>query len=252
MLSLRKVLRPAYECFLNTRYLGRGIPWSINGAPFRIDARFRAQMGRTYDPEIAAFLRSRITTGMRCWDVGANVGVYVLQFAAWGARVTAFEPNPRTAAALRRHIEMNKFSRSVEVVAEAIGAEPGTAILYAESCDGMSRLGAPNKLLPRTQPLTVPLTTLDEYVARSHSRPDLVLIDIEGFEIQALSGAKKLIDSKEDLLILVEMHPNVWESAETDRRTAERVLSDLRLIPEPISGQTDPLGEYGTVLLRRH
>src|SRR5437867_2204323 len=87
-------LRPAYESLLDWTSYGRGIRWRINGVTYRIDPHYRHQLGAEYDAPVAAFLRSHLKPGAVCLDIGANVGVYVLQFAHWTApsgRVIAFE-----------------------------------------------------------------------------------------------------------------------------------------------------------------
>src|SRR2546423_3497617 len=97
---LIRQLRPVYESFLDLSNKGRGIPWQINGVTYFIDPRYRHQLGHDYDAAVAAFLRERVKPGAICFDVGANVGVYALQFAHWSGptgRVVAFEPNPNSS-----------------------------------------------------------------------------------------------------------------------------------------------------------
>jgi hypothetical protein len=115
----------------------------------------------------------------------------------------------------------------------------------------MSRLGAPNKLIAdKVKPSSVLVTTLDAYCVETKVEPDWLLIDIEGFEIQALLGARELIHRRRGRLgIVVEMHPNVWDSAETTPQLADDVLSDLRLQARPLTGQMEPLQEHGLVYL---
>jgi FkbM family methyltransferase len=252
--KLVRRLRPAYESFLTIASNGRGIPWTVNGMDCRIDPRQRHRFGQFYDAPVATFLRERVKPGAVCLDVGANVGVYVMQFAHWSAphgRVIAFEPNPGARVILERHIAMNNLQRRVTVVPEAVGATSGEAEFFAADADGMSRLGAPNKLIAhRASASRVPVTTLDEYCDKQGIEPDWLLIDIEGFEIAALAGARRLIERRSaNLQIVVEMHPNVWDSAGTTRVQAEQLLAELKLRPVPLLGQQDALGEYGLVHL---
>jgi FkbM family methyltransferase len=251
--KLIRAFRPAYERTLNALNLGRGIPWSLNGVPFRIDARFRSAMGKNYDSEIAAFLKGKVAPGAVCFDVGANLGVYVLQFAEWSkpnGTVVAFEPNPSTAAALRRHIAMNQLAHRVRVVDQAVSDRAGSAEFFAAGCDGMSRLGTPNRLISdRVQKVSVPTTTLDGFVKQSGVAPDVMLIDVEGFEIPVLRGARQVLANHPEMLLIVEMHPNVWESAGTTREQAISVVRELNLDMVALAGQRDPLGEHGPVLL---
>ena len=145
-----KALQPLYEATLWVLSRGRGLRWSVNGIPCPIDAGQRARVPREYEPEVARFLGERVRAGAVSLDVGANVGVYVLQFAHWsrpGGRVFAFEPNPAARAVLERHIRFNGLEERVEVVPCAVGSAGGRATLFAAGEDGMSRLGTPSPML---------------------------------------------------------------------------------------------------------
>ena len=254
--GLVRALRPLYESSLDTLSAGRGIPWTINGETYRIDPGCRHRLGENYDAPVAAFIRERIRPGALCIDVGANVGVYVLQFARWtgvDGRVIAFEPNPDARQMLERHIELNDLSARAKVVPAAVGAISGNAVLFAAGADGMSRLGAPNELIAeQVREVSVPVVTLDDYCAAHGLEPDWLFIDIEGFEIAALKGARSLIEKRgAKLNIVVEMHPSVWSSADTTLESAEELLAELDLHPQPLTGQADPLREYGLVFLQR-
>lgn len=247
-------MRPTYESCLDRLSRSKGIPWAINGVTYRVDPRFRHQLGQTYDAPVADFLRERVKPGAVCLDVGANIGIYVLQFAHWSrpsGHVVAFEPNPHAREVLHRHVRSNNLSRRVEVVPAAVGASAGEAILYAAGTDGMSRLGEPNEALANQfEEINVPVLTLDGYCDSQMLKPDWLFIDIEGFEIAALAGARELIRGRGEALgIVVEMHPNVWPSAGTTRAHAEEFLAELDLRAVPLTGQADALGEYGLVHL---
>lgn len=243
-------LRPAYEFALQVMSGARGLPWEINGVTFRVDPQYRNRLGHDYDAPVARFLSQRIKPGAICFDVGANVGVYALQFAQWtgpAGKVIAFEPNPLAAEVLSTHLRMNGFHRFVTVEQVAIGACGGTVTLHRSGVDGMSRLGEPNSDLPLTEPVSVPMTTIDDFCARTGLAPNWMLIDIEGFEFAALRGAARTIEQQCGRLgLVVEIHPGL---AETTRADAERFLSEMGLRAVPLGGQRDPLGEHGQVYL---
>lgn len=247
-------MRPAYESLLDWSGGDNGIPWDINGVSYRIDPDCRHRLGQNYDAPVAAFLRERVKPGAVCLDVGANVGVYVLQFAHWSGptgKVVAFEPNPTACVILQKHVLMNQLRERVRIVPAAVGETNSEDILYAAEAEGMSRLGEPNDALNgNVDEIIVPVVTLDEYCASEGLKPDWLFMDIEGFEIAALSGARDLVQSRRrELGIVVEMHPNVWGSANTTRARAESLLAELRLQAVPLMGQTDPLSDYGLVHL---
>ena len=128
-------LRPAYESFLDWSSRGQGIPFTINSVEFRRDPRCcdRFPDELVYEARVTDLLRTRISPGQLCFDVGANVGYYVLQLAYWSrpsGKVVAFEPNPEARVILEKHVRLNGFADNVKVVPAAVGALAGTATLY--------------------------------------------------------------------------------------------------------------------------
>lgn len=251
---LTRRMRSLYEHALDWSSGGQGIPWSINETTCRVSPYYRHQMAREYDQEVIPYLRSKVKPGDICFDVGANVGVYVLQLAHWSqpnGRVVAFEPNPEAYGILEKHIRINGIGERVDLVHAAVGSAPGQATLYTAGTDGQSRLGAPNGAIhEQAIPIVVPIVTLDDFTSAQGILPNWMLIDIEGFEIEALRGARSLITSQKGTLeIFVEMHPNVWATANTTRESAQDTLNDLGLVPIPLSGQNDSLEDYGLVHL---
>jgi len=251
-------LRPAYESFLDWSSRGQGIPFTINGVEFRRDPRCRDRFPDefVYEAPVADLLRNRISPGQLCFDVGANVGHYVLQLAYWshpGGKVVAFEPNPEARVILEKHVRLNGFADDVNVVPAAVGALAGTATLYTpgenSGLDGISRLGSPIDLIARSaRKVTTPVVTLDEYCEANELFPDWLVMDVEGFELAALSGCKRLLAKQRNKLgIVVELHPDLWHSDEF--RDAGRFLDELGLHAIPLTGQKDALDERGVVHL---
>ena len=250
--ALIKTLRPAYESLLGGMHGGNGMPWRVNGIDYRIDPKERPKFGQNYETETAAFLAKRVRSGMVCYDVGANVGAYVLQLGHWSApagKIVAFEPNAGARQVLSRHVAWNGLTNRVQIIPAAVAAVPGEQILYAEGANGMSRLARPsNALVETAHEDRVQVTTIDAFCGAGNAPPDVLLLDIEGFEIEALHGARATILAHRPIIV-VEMHPNVWESANTTRASTEKLLHELRVKPVPLSGQTDPLNDHGQVWL---
>jgi hypothetical protein len=77
-----------------------------------------------------------------------------------------------------------------------------------------------------------------------------LFIDIEGFEIAALSGARGIIKRLgHSLGIVIEMHPSLWDSANMTRSQAEAFLLEIGRRAEPLTGQSDAFNDYGLVNL---
>jgi hypothetical protein len=98
--------------------------------------------------------------------------------------------------------------------------------------------------------MEVPITTLDTFSASRDLAPDWLIIDVEGYEAAVLTGARTMITSGCGRLgIIVEMDPSAWTLSGTSRPAIERLLRELGLCAVSLTGQRDPLGEYGVVRL---
>ena len=242
MLTLRQAV-------LRMVTLGRGVPRVVNGIPLRVDIAGRHTFTPVYDAGATAYLRERIRDGDEVWNVGANVGVYALQLAHWvgpAGRVVAFEPNPAARAVLSRNVRFNGLDRRIEVVAAAVGAAPGTVEFFISGTDGMGRAGLPNPRLRHPRRITVPVTTLDDVARQRRTAPAMVVMDIEGWEIAALQGARALLATTP---FVMELHPNAWQWSGHTRADLDAIIAAERLTVVPLSGQAEPLGDYGQVVL---
>jgi FkbM family methyltransferase len=130
-------------------------------------------------------------------DVGANAGIYSLAAldAQPGAAVHAFEPTPQIAAGLRRTAELNGLARLV-VHQSAVTNYDGQAILRrcgeAEGGnDGMNFI-VPDRVEAGAE--RVPAVKLDTACAElGIERIDLLKLDVQGSEADALEGAAGLL-----------------------------------------------------------
>ena len=199
----------------------------------------------------------RTVKGSVCFNVGAHFGVYALCLSEWAGpagRVYAFEPNPDSRCVLQEHLRLNGRQGRVEVVAAAVSDRPGVATFFAaaDHFSGVSRLGTPNPEFPeaRASAVEVSVTTIDAFCAEMNVLPDWLVIDIEGYEVAALRGALETVGRRRSQLgIVAEIHPSLWTAAGASRGELEELLRRARLHAVPLTGQTDPLGEYGIVAL---
>ena len=144
---------------------------------------------------LTAFYGQFLQAGDLAFDLGAHVGNRVRVFRRLGARVVAVEPQPDFVAVLRL-----LYGRDPAVRLERCGvaAESGEATLHLSTrTPTVSSFASGWIEEVRTDPgfrrvhwdtaVRVPLTTLDELIAR-HGEPRFCKIDVEGFEHQVLTG----------------------------------------------------------------
>ncbi len=184
---------------------------------------------RLYEPEYTIFLRKHLQSGGSILDVGAHMGLFTLQLAHLFTGGACFEPAEDTFAALVRNIRLNKLD-SIAAVRSAIGSSDGEArLMIVESFGGTNRVDARGTM-------TVPMQTLDSYLARHPlSAPlSLLKIDVEGGEMDVLDGARRLLDRDRGAIAMVEnsnteaivgfFHNISWKVFTIDKKGA--VLTD--------------------------
>ncbi len=167
------------------------------------------------------FWRDLPLDGRVVYDVGAFHGILTLFFASRGARVIAYEPNERNYARLIENVLLNQLA-NVQVRKLGVGAQPGSGLLhFTAAMAGGGRLD-PKAIAPISQ--QVEITTLDEDIAvRTLPAPDLIKIDIEGWELEALEGARATLDAHHPALFL-EMH---GETMREKKRKASEIVAFL-------------------------
>jgi FkbM family methyltransferase len=150
------------------------------------------------------------------FDVGANRGNRIGCFRTLNATVHAFEPQPVCAKYLR---EMFHYDPHVIIHESAIGATIGKAqmqvsteldVLSTLSDAFIDKVSASGRFSRKHWDATVEVevTTLDICIS-SFGKPDFIKIDVEGFEIEALTGLSTCIPS-----LSFEWTPELFEQAE--------------------------------------
>jgi FkbM family methyltransferase len=152
-------------------------------------------------------------------DCGANIGVFTVAAAlrvGSSGRVFAFEPDPRSRSLLEQNVQRHRISEHVVVVDAAVGAAPGRLPFTPYANDVVSSfVEAPAVFSPGAAmaPIDVEVVPLDTGVPNC---VDFLKIDVEGYEIEVLQGARQLLDRNPDVVMLVELNPATLRSAGHD------------------------------------
>jgi FkbM family methyltransferase len=185
-----------------------------------------AWLSRATQTKEEMFWRDLPLNGLVVYDVGAFHGMLTLFFASRCAQVIAYEPNEVNHARLVENIRLNNPT-NVLVRKLGVGSQPGTGTLhYTPAMAGGGTLN-PNAIAPISHQVAqhVEITTLDHDIAASAlAVPDLIKIDIEGWEFDALQGARKTLDTHHPALFL-EMH---GETMREKKRKAGEIVAFLR------------------------
>jgi FkbM family methyltransferase len=167
------------------------------------------------------FWRELPLDGLVVYDVGAFHGILTLFFASRGAQVIAYEPNEVNHARLVENVRLNRLT-NVAVRKLAIGSQARSGTLtYSPSMAGGGSL---KTNAAGTVSQRVEITTLDHDIATAAlPAPDLIKIDIEGWELAALEGARGTLDAHHPALFL-EMHGDTMREK---KRKASAIIAFL-------------------------
>lgn len=245
---VRQWLKRAYHAMLMLQSAGGGLRCTLPGGEvIRVLPAYRYL---SWNPDEYAAFRAVVRPGTVALDVGANVGAYSLLLGQWtgpSGAVFAFEPAPVTFDGLARHIRLNHLEEVVRPAQIAIGDGSGAARLLVAVTAGESRLAIPTD--PLDASVHVSATTIDEFCARERIDPDFIKIDVEGFELAALRGARETIRRRRGALALfVEMHPALWPVIGVQHADVLEELSLQGLEPVPIVPTADPWATDGVCL----
>ena len=199
-----------------------GVKSALEGKKITID---------DYSPKYQGIMRNRTPSSVMM-DIGANIGLSSLPVAALGYRVVAFEPVPYNLEKLAQSIVVNGFDRLFTIVPMAASHEKGTTKIYIPGTFTDNASLSPESAITNignrggpVKEITIEIIPIDEWIAgQTDIDPtDIVFlkIDVQGFELKVLAGAKKLLTDNIDTMII---------QAEFDRR----LTNDAKINPSDI------------------
>lgn len=190
-----------------------------------------------------ALVKRLVRPGMTIVDVGANIGTYtrfLAKLAGEHGHVHAFEPSPQNFKRLHDNVGS---SGNVSANRAAVGARNGTVKLYVsdelnvdhrtfDSADGRSSID-------------VPMIALDEYFSPGQ-RVDFIKIDVQGYELSVLQGARRVLEENRGIKLLMEFWPYGLAKANVD---PAELIGMLRSSGFEISETTEPGGVFNAAEL---
>lgn len=164
-------------------------------------------MSHRKDAFFSELFSTSIKAGMVVLDIGAFLGWFTLLAArkvGSAGRVYSFEPDPRSFAVLLRNIDLNRFGDRVIALQKAVSDKTEKSHLFLHAQDpSRSSLVDPSA----ADTTSVDCVSLDEFLDRV-VRVDVIKMDIEGGEVQALKGMLATIaNASQNLTMFVECNP---------------------------------------------
>lgn len=177
--------------------------WRVTASP---DGYEDLRYWLRYEAATFAALRRIWRPGMAVLDVGAHHGVFSLcccphrRRGEPPTRVLAVEPSPAALPLLRANRAVQRADWIVEPVAAS--DRPATLQFYPGLIHMLVAAPELHAEPAGAAPVEVEADTLDAICARHGFTPDLIKLDVEGFEKEALEGARGLLASARPMVIL--------------------------------------------------
>jgi FkbM family methyltransferase len=153
--------------------------------------------------EEMSYVLHTITSNDLFVDVGANIGAYtILACAVKGARGFCFEPVPDTYARLRVNLRLNELDERAVSFNMGISDKDGV-LLFTNDQDTVNHVIVQDERHEENS-VSVSVKTLDT-ILRGQA-PNILKIDVEGFEMPVLRGASEILALPSLHSIIIELN----------------------------------------------
>jgi len=174
------------------------------------------------------------------YDIGANVGHFSLVAGTVNpyAEIVAFEPESSNFERLCENIHGNDFDDRACLMQVALGDKKKEIDIFCTSHVpgiGGHRVKADGEKSNEAN-ITVPSLKVDGLVDRGElAPPDLIKIDVEGFEMKVLKGMNKVLENHGPQLF-IEVHPNYLLEFGTSEKELVNLLYNFGYRPTQFEG----------------
>lgn len=175
-------------------------------------------------------LRQELTKGMVVIDIGANLGYYTLLEASNvgnEGKVYAFEPVRKNFDILTKNISLNGYE-NVKAYCKAVSSKSGTSkFALTDASNWGCMLDISDKAISKymkqkmhkltREVIKVDTVSLDEFLDQEGvNRVNLIRMDIEGYEVEAIEGmTSTLQNSPSPLKLFFEIHNKIFDDPRT-------------------------------------
>lgn len=206
-----------------------------NGRESRIMVYSDGTISPYHEKEIIEDVLSSTKDGDVFFDVGANFGRYCCVVSALydEVEIIAVEPNPSTARILRENIKTNGLNGNVFEC--ALSDAEGEMTLSMADTPERSRLNT-SKNSKADDGISVRVKRGDSFIQEHGlNLPTIVKIDVEGAELDTITGMADTLKRQECRLLYCEVHPFLMQKFDSTEEELFTKLAEFGFEYETIS-----------------
>jgi FkbM family methyltransferase len=224
-LTLGRLLREMWHKILLQFWLRRGQPRASFMGPYRgLTFRYVPQMHSfdmlkvyyaAFEPEVTTWLTQNIQPGMSVLVAGGFTGVHVLHIARLlqgQGRMDVFEGWPENYAVMLDHLQLNRAQINMDLIHAhplCLAETEGTTVMVPGPDDSSNHLAWTDDAQAGGQEIAA--ISVDAFWETTGDCFDLVILDVEGWELPILRGSRQVLAACRPTLIIE--HHNMPEVA---------------------------------------
>lgn len=158
------------------------------------------------------------------FDIGANIGLYSLVTANLKGpknKIYAFEPIEENQYYIEHNIKLNKF-KNIKLIPMAVGDKESKLKIYLAN----NSIGTHSAGKVTSNSVEIDQTTIDSFSKQENVVPDLIKMDIEGYEAYAINGGINTL-KKHKPTLLIEFDTRLIKSCGSDPQKLAAQLDEI-------------------------
>lgn len=156
---------------------------------------------KSYEPSVTRTIKEYLNKGDVFVDVGANIGFLTMLAASIvgpEGKVLGFEPNPNNYMIAQKSVELNAFDH-VELFQNAVSDVPQSIKFISEGSNGYAAMDGDPSVQYQIS-FFAQAVVLDDAL-KDAKRIDMIKMDIEGAEPQAIKGMQQVLKQHRPIVI---------------------------------------------------
>jgi FkbM family methyltransferase len=187
-----------------------GYKRTINNLQLKFPVRYARYYENDYEKDAFSFYNKKIKEGDVVFDIGAHIGLFTVLFSKLvgnKGQVYVFEPTKETFKILEQTVQLNEIN-NCKLINAAVTKESGDVFFNLTSKSGE---GSNANTLVKTErgvkTVKVNAWSIDDFRRKYNLKVNVLKIDVEGAELDALIGAKETFLNDKPIGVLA-LHPS--------------------------------------------